>query len=186
MTGEWEQKLRKIEKGQYRREAFMAEIAAMTRSIIDVIRQKAGEMPAPQERILAVPCPKCGSDVLSNQRTFECKTGCGFKFWREIAGRDLSDAEAERLFRDGEIKQLDGFVSKSKRKFSAGLKMNAEHKAEFVFEDKPASGGGAGQASGKPRPTLACRARSAAGRCACAAAIIPSMCATTATSSYGR
>lgn len=154
MTGEWEQKLRQIEKGQYRREAFMAEIAAMTRNIIDVIRQKAGEMPAPQERILAVPCPKCGSDVLSNQRTFECKTGCGFKFWREIAGRDLSDAEAERLFRDGEIKQLDGFVSKSKRKFSAGLKMNAEHKAEFVFEDKPASGGGAGQASGQSAPDL--------------------------------
>jgi len=29
-------------------------------------------------------------------------------------------------------------VSKSKRKFSAALKMNAEHKAKFVFEDKPA------------------------------------------------
>ncbi|MBP8275572.1 MAG: DNA topoisomerase 3 [Propionivibrio sp.] len=153
MTGEWEQKLRQIEKGQYRREAFMAEIAAMTRNIIDVIRQKAGEMPAPQERVLGVPCPKCGSDVLSHQRTFECKTGCGFKFWREIAGRDLSDAEAERLFRDGEIKQLDGFVSKQKRKFSAGLKLNAEHKAEFVFEDKPA-GGGAGQPSGQAAPDL--------------------------------
>jgi len=142
MTGEWEQKLRQVEKGQYRREQFMAEIAAMTRSIIDVIRRKAGETVAQQERLLAVPCPKCGGAVLSRQRTFECKDGCGFKFWREIAGRDLADAEAEQLFRDGEIKKpLEGFVSKAKKHFAAGLKLNAEHKAEFVFAERPANGG---------------------------------------------
>jgi len=147
MTGEWEQKLRQIEKGQYRREAFMSGIAAMTRNIIDVIRQKAGEMPVPQQCILADPCPKCGSDVLANQRAFECKTGCGFKFWREIAGRNLSDAEAGQLFRDGEIKPLDGFISKAKRKFSAGLRLNAEHKAEFVFEGNSVNSSRAGQSS---------------------------------------
>jgi len=147
MTGEWEQKLRQMERGGYRRDVFMSEICEMTHSIINVIRTKAGEVPAAAQRLLTAPCPKCGSDVVSGQRTFECKASCGFKFWREVASRDLTDAEAEQLFRDGEIKQLDGFMSKAKKKFSAGLKLNAEQKAEFIFEERTASNGGGGQAT---------------------------------------
>lgn len=139
MTGDWEQKLRLMEKGQYTRAAFMAEIAAMVTGMLDVIRAKASTIPAPQERFLSVPCPKCkGTQVASNQRTFQCKgEGCGFVFWREICGRDLSDAEADQLFRDGAIKQLDGFVSKRKTKFAAGLKLNAQFRADLVFQEGP-------------------------------------------------
>lgn len=140
MTGEWERKLRQMEKGEYRRDVFMAEISEMTHSIINVIRTKAGEVPAAAQRTLAVPCPKCGGDVISGQRVFECKSLCGFSFKREIASRDLSDGEAEILFKNREIKQLDGLISKAKKKFSAGLKLNAEFMVEFVFEERPAIG----------------------------------------------
>lgn len=136
MTGDWEQKLRLMEKGQYTRAAFMREIAAMTTEIIDVIRNKAASVPAPEIVELTAPCPKCGSGVRAQMRTFECSAGCGFRLWRDVAQRDLKNEEAETLLRDGEIKQLDGFVSKSKKRFSAGLKLNDEHKVEFVFEER--------------------------------------------------
>lgn len=140
MTGEWEQKLRQIEKSQYRREAFMAEIAAMTRNIIDVIRQKAGEMPAPQERILAVPCPKCGGTVRvrgGDYPQYVCDNG-DFKLWKVIAGRPLSDSEAATLIRQGELPAVHGFVStRTKSKFGAGLRLSPDKaKVDFVFEPR--------------------------------------------------
>lgn len=140
MTGEWEYKLRLIEKGEYRRDQFMAEIGQTVHRIIDIIRDKAAEIPAPEERLLGPECPSCGSAVLSQQRTFECKSKCGFKIWREIAGRDLSDEEAKELIRTKELKPLDGFISKQKRKFSAGLRLTAEMKTELVFPDREESG----------------------------------------------
>ncbi len=137
LTGEWEQKLRLMEKGQYDRQAFMAEIAAMTREIIDVIRAKAREIPAPVVAELAVACPKCGQQgVKANPRTFDCAASCGWRLWREIAQRDLSDDEATQLLQGETLNGLTGFVSKAKKKFSAGLRMGAEHKVEFVFEER--------------------------------------------------
>jgi DNA topoisomerase-1 len=96
---------------------------------------------ATPQRTLTSPCPKCGAAVISGQRTFECSASCGFSLWREVAGRKITDIEAGKLFKDREISALDGFVSKAKKKFSAGLILNAEHKVEFVFEDKPEDGG---------------------------------------------
>lgn len=135
LTGEWERKLLLMEKGQYRRDVFMAEIEALTRDIIQKIRTKAGELPTVAQRVLAAPCPKCQGEIVSGQRTLDC--ACGFKFWRSIAGRELTDDEATVLFRDGAIiKQLDGFISAAKKKFSAGLKLTADAKAEFVFQER--------------------------------------------------
>jgi DNA topoisomerase-3 len=139
MTGEWEQKLRDIEKGKHSRRAFMSEIEAMTRRIIDVIRQKAGELPAAEVRTLNVACPKCGAAMLAGSRTLDCKDGCGFKLWREVCQRKLTEEECVQLLRDGVTHQLDGFVStKTKKPFAAALRLNrSEWKAEFVFEDRP-------------------------------------------------
>ena len=100
MTGEWEQKLRQMEKGQYSRQVFMSEIAQMTTHIIDVIRQKVGSLPATEVRMLDVACPKCSGKVAATQRTFECKDGCGFKLWRNICQHNLTEAEAVQLLRD--------------------------------------------------------------------------------------
>jgi len=141
MTGEWEQKLRLMEKGQYDRRVFMSEIAVMTREMIDAIRSKASEVPTPVVAELAAPCPQCGHlGVKASLRTFECAAGCGWRMWREVAKRDLTDAEVQQLLQEGSVKQLDGFMSsKTKRTFSAGLRIGAEHKVEFVFEERTAT-----------------------------------------------
>lgn len=142
MTGAWEQKLRLIENGLLTRQVFMADIAAMTTHIINVIRQKAASLPVATQNLLEAPCPKCGGAVVSGPRTFECKAGCGFKLWRDPCQRNITDVEATQLLRDGFVAQLDGFISpKTKRAFSAGLKLNTnEWKVDFVFEERPSVG----------------------------------------------
>jgi len=134
LTGEWEKKLLLMEQGKYTRAAFMQEVKETTKRIVEIIRQKAGTIPQPDAITIGVPCPKCSGTVADKGKTFAC-TGCDFKVWREIAGRTLSQAEAESLLRDKVTAKLDGFVSKSRSKFSARLKLAADgSKIEFDFD----------------------------------------------------
>lgn len=149
MTGEWEQKLLQMEKGKYRRAEFMNEIASMTNQIIDVIRARAGEIKVDPAAKLSGKCPKCGGEVLASSRTFDCAQACGFRVWREIAGRALSDSEMESLLESAEIGPLDGFVSKAKKPFSAKLKLLPEGKVEFAFEGERRAGGEGSQGAAR-------------------------------------
>jgi DNA topoisomerase-3 len=142
MTGDWEHKLLLMQQGKYPRRQFMDEIGAMTRHIVDQIRQRAGAVPRSAAAHLDAPCPKCGGRVGDSGRTYACE-GCDFKLWKEIAGRALSQGEADTLLRARELPQVDGFVSKAKKPFSAGLKLTADcSKVEFVFAERAEGGGG--------------------------------------------
>lgn len=132
MTGEWEHKLRMMEKGQYSRMQFMAEIHCLTKDFISVVKGKASEIVDLPTAICA--CPKCGSDIKLGVRTVDCSS-CGLKLWREVAGKDLSDEQLMSLFKNRTIGMIDGFISRQGKKFSAGLKLNNEYKFEFVFEE---------------------------------------------------
>lgn len=140
MTGEWEFKLLQMQKGGYRRSEFMKEIAEITRSVIAQIKSRASARQIQEAVYLNASCPKCNAARLAGtSRAFQCG-GCGFSLWREVAGRQLSEAEAEILVRDGQIGSLDGFISRRKQKFAAGLKLDRQSgKVEFVFgEASPA------------------------------------------------
>jgi DNA topoisomerase-3 len=154
LTGEWEQKLRQMEAGNYARDAFMSEIGDLTRTIIDAIRQKA-----PALALLAdCSCPKCGAGMVSGGPTYVCQANCGFALWREIAGRMFSDEEIAQLLVDRQTPTLEGFLSKKKARFAASLKMNDEFKLDFVFIDDPeAARRNSLDASGNPVTCLACQ-----------------------------
>lgn len=73
---------------------------------------------------LGIKCPLCDGKVettpfgygCSNYRTNGCKFSIG-----TIAGRDLTEEEVTKLLTEGKTEILNGFVSKSKKKFSAAL-----------------------------------------------------------------
>jgi DNA topoisomerase-3 len=141
-TGDWEQKLRQMEKGQVKRPAFMQEIAQMTRDMISAMRNGGGNsnFSAPAEaKPTKFVCPACGKPIVASSRTMDCSGGCGFKLWLTIAGRSLSEAEAGTLLTQKVTPVLSGFISKAKKKFSAALKLNDDGKVEFMFDD---NGGG--------------------------------------------
>lgn len=87
-----------------------------------------------QEKPLATLCPKCDSRMLSKPRLVACEC-CEFKVWRTVCGRDITDAEFEKLLKNGSIPELKGFLSKAKKKFDAGIKLSLEDgKVELMFK----------------------------------------------------
>ncbi|KPY55702.1 DNA topoisomerase [Pseudomonas amygdali] len=156
MTGEWEMRLRLMERGEYPRSRFMEEVALWVVAMVAALKAKAETLPAVVQRELPCPCPGCGAPVLSLTRTFECKSSCGFKLWREFFQRNFSDAEAAHLITHRSIKQLDGLVSKAKKKFSAGVKLTDDFKTELVFEDRDAGASGGAPLATLPVPCPKC------------------------------
>jgi DNA topoisomerase-3 len=137
-TGEWEQKLRMMEKGKAKRLEFMQEIAQMTRDMINAMRSGNGNSSfaaAEGGKATKFVCPSCGKPITASSRTMDCSGGCGFKLWLTVAGRTLSEAEAGALLTQKVTPMLQGFTSKKGKKFSAALKLNDEGKVDFLFEE---------------------------------------------------
>lgn len=82
---------------------------------------------------LASLCPKCKSAVLITEKLFAC-SGCDIKIWTEIAGKKITQAQAEALFSKGQTNVIKGFKSKAGKLFDATLVLNTETgKMEFKF-----------------------------------------------------
>lgn len=133
LTGEWEFKLRQIEKKKVQAEAFMDEIRALTTAIVDSAKS-CGDV----ERIdgdyatLSAPCPVCGGVVKESHRKFSCaSSSCTFSIWKAMAGRELSVEETEQLLANGTSEMLDGFRSRLGREFSAKLILKKDDKGEL-------------------------------------------------------
>lgn len=136
LTGEWEARLHQVQTKALRRSEFMADIVAMTRSMIDVFKEKAAKIRQDQPSITA-PCPKCKGSMQIDGKQVVC-SGCKFAVWRTVAGRAFSIAELDQLLTHGALPTLSGFVgTKTKKPFSAAVKFGAEDKLEFVFEPAP-------------------------------------------------
>ena len=135
LTGEWEQKLSMMEKGEISREQFMNEIGQMTRNIVERARgYEAATVPG-DYATLKTPCPKCGSQVKENYRRFACSSApdCDFSISKTPGSRQFEITEVEQLLTDKTIGPLNGFRSKIGRPFSAIIKITGEHKLEFDF-----------------------------------------------------
>ncbi|WP_099743642.1 DNA topoisomerase III [Acidovorax sp. 62] len=145
LTGEWEYKLSQMEKGQLSREAFMAEIAAMTERMVKKAKEYDRDTIPGDYATLESPCPNCGGVVKENYRRFACvgkagAEGCGFSFGKSPAGRTFETAEANALLRDKKIGPLEGFRSKAGWPFTSEIVIKYDdeahnYKLEFDFGD---------------------------------------------------
>jgi DNA topoisomerase-3 len=140
MTGEWEFKLKQMERGQLSRDTFMLQIRDLTREIVDKVKG-FGEKPIEGEFVtLDIKCPQCGGGPFKEDyRTYTCAS-CGLRVWKSMAAREFEPDEVKELLTQGRVGPLDGFRSKMGRAFSAVVKLGKENKPEFEFEN--ANGGG--------------------------------------------
>ncbi|MCH2224239.1 MAG: DNA topoisomerase 3 [Crocinitomicaceae bacterium] len=127
LTGNWERKLRLIEKGEYEPDVFKQELYKMVRELTDDVIFNTptnirffeqSEKPASKKRVKQainfneINCPKCKSAKLIKGKT---ATGCsnfkvcGFKVPFELMGKKLTD------------KQLQDLLSKSKTGVIKGI-----------------------------------------------------------------
>jgi DNA topoisomerase III len=144
LTGEWEYKLSQMEQGKFSREAFMDEIAAMTKKLVDKAKSFDRDTVPGDYSTLTQACPNCGGVVKENYRRYGCVgkagsvDGCGFSFTKTPAGRTFELAEADQFLRDQRIGPLEGFRSKAGWPFVAELALvrdeeNNNFKLEFDF-----------------------------------------------------
>ena len=134
LTGDWEFKLKEIERGNFDRESFMNEIRSMTDRIVTAAKAYDGDTVPGDYGKLETGCPKCGGLVKETYKRFHCEgDDCDFGFWKIMGGRQFELAEADELVANRRIGPLDGFRSKMGRAFSAELKLSDEQKVEFDF-----------------------------------------------------
>ena len=136
LTGDWEYQLAQMERGKLEREAFMREIASMTKRIVERAKSYESDTVPGDYATLKAPCPKCGGVVQENYRRFAC-TACDFSIGKHPASRSFEIEEVEQLLRQRQIGPLQGFRSRTGRPFAAVLKISAEHKLEFDFGNAP-------------------------------------------------
>jgi DNA topoisomerase III len=131
LTGEWESKLRKIEKGEYEAQQFKGELIEMVSILVKKVVDGKGktislheEKPEKEkekkirtkseiiwEEIL---CPKCKTSKLMKGKTaIGCADfkNCGFKVPFDIFGKKLPEKQIQDLILKGKTSKLKGFTT---------------------------------------------------------------------------
>ena len=96
MTGDWEAKLKQIERKSYDAKQFMAEIKHFTQQLIEGAKQPRYDV----EHLGN--CPRCQQPVIEGKKGYGCsawKNGCGFVLWKTQWGMDLTRALVSELLR---------------------------------------------------------------------------------------
>ena len=124
LTGAWEQRLGRIERGEDSRERFMHDIAGFARETVEVLDATLKDVRIPRASL--GPCPVCGHDIVENRKGYSCwhrdDPGCGFVIWKGKAGKQLPVAIARELIANGFTERpVTGFRGRSGRSFRARL-----------------------------------------------------------------
>jgi DNA topoisomerase III len=141
MTGDWERRLGRIERGEESREQFMDDITEFTRATVGELDEKLKEVRVPRANL--GPCPVCGRDIVENRKGFSCWSkddpGCGFVIWKNKAGKTLTAAVAKELIENGRTaKPVTGFKSRNGRSFRARLAIQQGEDGKWRVEfDEP-------------------------------------------------
>ncbi len=141
MTGDWEQRLGMIERGEEPRKTFMADIKGFAESTVAELDAKLKDVRIPRANL--GPCPVCGHDIVENRKGFSCWSredpGCGFVIWKAKAGKTLPMAVARELIATGRTaKPVTGFKGRSGRSFRARLALQQSEEGKWRVEfDEP-------------------------------------------------
>ncbi len=138
MTGEWEYKLKQMERGELARSRFMEEIIGLTQKIVE--KAKGFEESGYEAKPLGFNGPG-GKPMVETLRNYQTDDG-SFTLRKVVAGRLLEPLEAKELIEKKLIGPLQGFRSKAGWPFAAALKLNDAGETEFVFDNAPVNADG--------------------------------------------
>jgi DNA topoisomerase-3 len=137
LTGSWEQRLGKIERGEDSRKKFMSDIAGFAQETVKELDETLKDVRIPRARL--GPCPVCGHEIVENRKGFSCwareDPGCGFVIWKSKAGKQLPLAVARELIKTGYTAQaVTGFRGRSGRSFRAHLALGQTEEGKWRVE----------------------------------------------------
>lgn len=150
LTGEWELKLRKIEKGEYEADKFKEELMKMVWELTHKVMSGQSKVILVEEKpnnktkttktkkksIVweEVNCPKCKTQRLIKGKTaIGCKNfnQCGFKISFENFGKKLTDKQLSDLSTKGKTSKLKGFKSHPGGLTEGVLSLNEQFEIEL-------------------------------------------------------
>ena len=139
LTGNWENALLQIEKGDMLPDTFRNAIEIFTRQITKELSDTKIEIADEN----AVICPKCKkAQIRFYPKVAKCTdANCGLVIFRNKSEKELSDKQITELLTKGKTSVIKGFKSKESKMFDASLKMNENFQVIYDFPDKKASKG---------------------------------------------
>ncbi|WP_442865191.1 DNA topoisomerase III [Alkalihalobacillus sp. CinArs1] len=152
MTAKWEQRLKEIGSGHASPQAFMESVKKLAAKLTeDAIRSSESwdtkgitiEPSTTSKKALGKKvgmCPLCGADVIDKGKLYGCsgysKNKCPFTLSKRILGKQVSQANAKKILKDGKSNIIKGLKGK-KGSFDAALVWNAaDKKLTFEFDRK--------------------------------------------------
>jgi len=137
LTGSWEQRLGKIERGEDSRKQFMSDIAGFAGETVKELDETLKDVRIPRARL--GPCPVCGHEIVENRKGYSCwareDPGCGFVIWKSKAGKTLPIAVARELIKTGYTERaVTGFKGRSGRSFRAHLALSQTEEGKWRVE----------------------------------------------------
>jgi DNA topoisomerase-3 len=129
LTGQWERKLRQIEKGEYAPDLFKSELIQLVRELTDEVVfstkrriEKTDNLPPLQTKSTQpkqainwseLVCPKCKTNALIMGKTaIGCSNFkvCLFKIPKEFGGKKLTDKQLKELATKGKTGVIKGLI----------------------------------------------------------------------------
>ena len=137
LTGSWEHRLGKIERGEDSRKQFMTDIAGFASETVHELDETLKDVRIPRARL--GPCPVCGHEIVENRKGYSCWSredpGCGFVIWKSKAGKTLPVAVARELIKNGyTARPVTGFRGRSGRTFRARLALGQTEEGKWRVE----------------------------------------------------
>ena len=102
LTGRWEQRLNRIERGEEQAADFRHEIDDFTREVVAWFADKErNDLRVEREPLAPCPTPGCEGQIVEYPKSYGCNTyhgkddpGCGYTLWKQQNGRTITREEA--------------------------------------------------------------------------------------------
>lgn len=142
LTGQWEEQLNKIAKGNLTYyNIFMKSIVSFTQLMINEFDKSKMQVDFTSKTGLI--CPNCHSEVTETKLAYNCtKKGdgdndCKFTIWKKQYGKALTEKQLHALITKGETDYLK-FESKNKKKYEAKIRIKDRKSGntELVFKNQ--------------------------------------------------
>lgn len=91
------------------------------------------ESSEPKETKSSYLCPHCQSRIIADKWAWRCEKNCGFSLSYKIAGKEMNESELKELIEKGRTQKMNGFLSKTGKRFSASLVLEENGTTKFEF-----------------------------------------------------
>ena len=148
LTAEWEYRLKEIERGELKPDAFLGGITQTLKELVSTYHAIEGaEILFPSEREVVGKCPRCGGNVTESKQGFFCdNAACKFALWKNskfftAKKKQLTKAVVADLLTKGRVTLKGCYSEKTGKPYDATLILEDDGQRTSFQMEFPRKGG---------------------------------------------